>query len=158
MVTEKSPEIADGGEEVESLKKKVNELYREIEKRDAAMVKLEAELEARDERIAELQTDVAEVEHTVAELKESLAGAVAAYREQIIQGNPGVLADLISGENIEEIDESLKKAMALVEKVRQEMEVEASKMRIPGGAPQRQPMDLSGLSAREKIQYAIGGS
>ena len=158
MVTEKISEMADDGEEVASLKKKVTELYREIEKRDAAIVKLEAELKARDERIAELQTAVVEAEHTAADLKKSLAGAVAAYREQIIRGNPGVLAELISGENIEEIDESLKKAMALIEKVKQEVEEEAARTRVPGGATTRKPADLSALSAREKIQYAIGGS
>ena len=92
------------------------------------------------------------------EIGENLTKAVASYKEQVIQGNPGVPADMIVGETVEEIDESLEKALALIEKVRQEMEAEASKMRIPGGAPQRTPMDLSGLSAREKIQYAIGGS
>ena len=158
MVTEKTSEMADGREEVESLKTKVTELYREIEERDAATVKLEAELEARDQRVEELQTAVAEAKCTAAELKESLAGAVAAYREQIIRGNPGVLADLISGENIEEIDESLKQATALIEKVKQEMEEEAARTRVPGGAPPRKPADLSTLSPREKIQYAIGGS
>jgi chromosome segregation ATPase len=158
MVTEKIPETADGEEEVESLKKKVTELYREIDQRDAAVVKLETELKARDERIDELQAAVAEAERTAAELKGELAGAVAAYREQIIQGNPGVLADLISGENIEEIDESLKEAMALIEKVKQEMEEEAARTRVPGGAPTRTAIDLTALSPREKIRYAIGGS
>jgi len=38
------------------------------------------------------------------------------------------------------------------------MEEEVSKARIPAGAPQRVPPDLSALSPREKIQYAIGGS
>jgi len=49
-------------------------------------------------------------------------------------------------------------ARALMERVRQEMEAEAAKTRVPAGAPQRAPIDLSSLSAREKIQYAIGGS
>ena len=56
------------------------------------------------------------------------------------------------------MNESLKNARALMERVRQEMEAEAAKTRVPAGAPQRAPLDLSALSAREKIQYALGGS
>jgi len=76
----------------------------------------------------------------------------------VVQANPGVLAELITGDTVEEVNESLKNAQVLVDRVRQEMEAEASKTRIPAGAPQRAPLDLSALSPREKIQYAIGGS
>jgi hypothetical protein len=76
----------------------------------------------------------------------------------VIQANPGVLAEIITGDTVEEVNESLKHARSLVERVRQEMEAEASRTRIPAGAPQRVPLDLSALSPREKIQYAIGGS
>jgi hypothetical protein len=40
---------------------------------------------------------------------------------------------------------------------RREIEAEAARSRIPAGAPQRTPPDMSGLSAREKIQYGLGG-
>lgn len=67
-----------------------------------------------------------------------------------------MLAELITGETVDEINESLKKARALIERVKQEMEAETAKTMVPAGAPQRMPMDLSALSPREKIQYAIG--
>ena len=162
MVTEKeqkeTPGAETGDDEVKSLKQKCEALYQEIKNRDSAVIRLESELKAKDSEIAGLKEAAEDSERTLSEREETLARTVAAYREQIIQGNPGVLADLISGESIEEIDESLKKAMALIEKVKQEMEDEAARMRIPGGAPQRTQMDLSALSPREKIQYAIGGS
>ncbi len=65
---------------------------------------------------------------------------------------------MITGDTIDEVDESVKKARAVMEKVRQEMETEAARTRVPYGSPPRSPQDLSGLSAREKIQYAIRGT
>ncbi len=158
MATEKNSEMADGEDEVENLKQENEELNRELKDRDTAILRLEQERADRDSEIAALKQAMEDAEGRINEISENLAKAVASYTEQVIQGNPGVPADMIVGETVEEIDESLKKAMALIEKVRQEMEAEASKMRIPGGAPQRTKMDLSGLSPHEKIQYAIGRS
>ena len=45
---------------------------------------------------------------------------------------------------------------ALVTKVKQGLEIEISLARVPAGAPERTLPDLSALSPREKIQYAIG--
>ena len=158
MVTENISEIADSQDELEILKQENEALNRGLKDRDAAILRLEQERAARDSEIVALKQAMEDAEGRIKETGENLTKAVASYKEQVIQGNPGVPADMIVGETVEEIDESLKKALALIEKVRQEMEAEVSNMRIPGGAPQRTPMDLSGLSAREKIQYAIGGS
>lgn len=162
MVTEKNKqetaEMADSEDEIEVLKNQNETLKNELKDREAAIMKLEQERADRDSEIAALKQAMEDAEGRISEVNENLAQAIAAYKEQVIRGNPGVPADMINGETVEEIDESLKKALALIEKVRQEMEEEASKMRIPGGAPQRTPPDLSGLSAREKIQYAIGRS
>jgi len=68
-----------------------------------------------------------------------------------------VPAELLTGDTIEAINESLKSALALIDRVKQEIEAEASRTKVPTGAPQRAPLDLSVLSPREKIQYAIGG-
>ncbi|MDO8569064.1 MAG: hypothetical protein Q7R57_10195, partial [Dehalococcoidales bacterium] len=87
----------------------------------------------------------------------SLSQAVAGYKSLVIQSNPGMLPELINGNTVDEVDESLKNARAIIDRVRQELEAEASRTRVPAGAPQRSPFDLSTLSPREKIQYAIGG-
>lgn len=158
MATEKISEIADSEDEVETLKLQNETLKHELKDRDTVILRLEQERAALDSEITALKQAMEDAEGRINEVNEDLAKAVASYKEQVIQGNPGVPADMIVGDTVEEIDEALTKALALIEKVRQEMEAEASKMRIPGGAPQRTPMDLSGLSAREKIQYAIGGS
>jgi len=160
MVTEKERENANeveaAGDELD-LKKENEALTRELRSRDAAIARLEQTLAGKDSEIAALKQALNEAERKMADLGEALAQAVAAYKELVVQANPGVLAELITGDTVEEVNESLKNAQALVDRVRQEMEAEASKTRIPAGAPQRAPLDLSALSAREKIQYAIGG-
>jgi hypothetical protein len=44
-----------------------------------------------------------------------------------------------------------------MEKARREIEADALRAKIPAGAPQRIPPDMSALSSREKIQYGLGG-
>jgi uncharacterized protein (DUF3084 family) len=161
MVTEKERER--GGEaEVNGnepdLKQENEALARELKSRDATILKLEQTLAAKDSEIVALKEALNEAERKLADLGKVLSQAVAAYKEKVVQANPGVLAELITGDTVEEVDESLKNAQAIVERVRQEMEAQASKTRIPAGAPQRAPLDLSALSPREKIQYGLGGS
>ena len=145
-------------DEAEGLLRENEMLRRELESRSAAIVGLEQVLAERDGEIVVLKDSQEEAGRKMAELGEALVQTVADYRELLVQANPGVLAELITGETVAEVDESLKHARALVERVRQEMEAEASRTRIPAGAPQRVPLDLSALSPREKIQYAVGGS
>jgi chromosome segregation ATPase len=161
MVTEKerenTEEVGATGDEIEELKRKNEALTRELESRDALITRLEQTLAGKDSEIAALKQALDEAERKLADLGRALPQAVAAYKELVVQANPGVLAELITGDTVEQVNESLKNAQTLVDRVRQEMEAEASKTRIPAGAPQRAPLDLSALSPREKIQYAIGG-
>ena len=153
MVTEKD----EPRDEVEELKQENAALAREIAARDETIIRLEQTVASKDGEIATLKQAVAEAEKKVAELGDALAQAVASYKAMVIEQNPGVLAELITGDTIEEIDGSLKNAQAIIERVRQELEAEVAKTKVPAGAPQRAPLDLSALSPREKIQYAIGG-
>ena len=162
MVTEKEREKDDevelAGDELDRLRRENEALAGEVESKGAAIIRLEQALAGKDGEIAELRMALIEAERKLSELGKALPQAVAAYRELVIKANPGVLADLIAGDTVEEVNESLKNAQALVERVRQEIEADTSKARIPTGAPQRTPPDLSALSPREKIQYSIGGS
>jgi DNA repair exonuclease SbcCD ATPase subunit len=138
------------GEELEG--SRVAELEGLIAERDEALA-------AKEQRIAELEQALAEkdeLEQKLAGLEESLAQAISSYRALIVKYNPGVAEEQIAGDSIEEIDASLASAQALINRVRQELEAEMAAARIPAGAPQRTPADLSALSPRDKIQYAIG--
>jgi uncharacterized protein (DUF3084 family) len=162
MVTEEEKgevnEAGATGDGVAGLRSENEALTREIKSREATIIRLEREIASKDSEIVAVKQALDEAERKIADLGQALAQAVAAYKALLVQANPGVLAELITGGTVAEVDESLKKAQTLVDKVRQEMEAEVSKTRIPAGAPQRTPPDLSGLSPREKIKYAIGGS
>lgn len=138
-----------GGEELEGL-------IAEKETRDQRISELEQALASKDEQIAALTQSAAELEQKRAELEESLAQAISSYRALAVKYNPGVPEEQIVSDSIEEIDRSLASAQALINRVRQELEAEMAAARIPAGAPQRTPADLSALSPRDKIQYAIG--
>ncbi len=132
---------------------------------------LAAQVQERDQRIAVMERVAGEREAALATAKEAAAGmekrlsdaskelaqSVAAYKSLIIELNPGMLAELVTGNTVAEVNESLKSARALIERVRQDMEAKVAATKVPAGAPQRSAPDMSGLSAREKIQIAIGG-
>ena len=118
---------------------------------------LEQALSAKDGEISALNRSLDEAKGASVELTQRLALAIDAYRGLVIQMNPGVLADMVTGDSIERINESLQSARAIMEKARREIEADAARARVPAGAPQRTPPDMSALSAREKIQYGLGG-
>ena len=162
MVTEEKQENTEDLEttdnELEGLKEENEVLARKLEARDATVAKLEQALAGKDSEVVALRQSLDEAERKLADVSQALAQAVASYKAMVVQSNPGVLTELITGDTVDEVNDSLKSARALVERVRQEVEAETSKTRIPVGAPQRGIMDMSALSPREKIQYTIGGN
>jgi len=138
----------EGEESGQSEASRITELEGLVAQKDDELTKANA-------RITELEQAVAESDEKLTTINNSLAEAVASYKATVVQANPEVLEELIIGDTIESINESLKKAKTLISRVRQGLEVEISVAKIPAGAPQRTPPDLSALSPREKIQYAI---
>lgn len=129
----------------------------ELTKTNARIVELEQAVADKDSEIVTLKESEVESAERLTTLSNSLAEAVASYRAQIIQANPSVPEELITGDSIEAINQSLGSAQGLVYKVKQGLEAEVSKTKVPVGAPERTLPDLLALSPREKIQYAIGG-
>ena len=133
--------------------------------------RLRNELKTASEKIAGLEKTLAEKDGEIDAAKrlldkagkdsagfmEQLQRAVAAYKELAAQANSGPVAEMIKGNTIEEIKESVASAKALVEKVKQDIAAENSQIRVPAGAPQRTTLDLSTLSPREKIKYGMEG-
>jgi len=161
MVTEKdvSPQGAAEapGDELEALRREQASLVRELASRDAVIIRLEQAAAGKESELTGLKQALAEAERKVAGLNGSLAEAVLRYQQMVVEQNPGIPPELISGDSLDAVDRSLRTARALVERVRGEMEAEVARTRVPAGAPQRRPPDLSALSAREKIHYAVGG-
>jgi chromosome segregation ATPase len=156
---ENPPEAEEVGveEEATGLESLLARRTEELANANARLEELEEAIAGRDGEIASLKQDKDEVEDRLSTLNSLLAEAVASYKAMVVQANPEVIEDLISGDTIESVNESLDRAKALVSKVKQGVEAEISLAKVPAGAPERTPPDLSALSPREKIQYAIGG-
>ncbi len=76
----------------------------EIEAGKTVIAEMKNALAARESEIAALNTSLEEARNAAVTVAKSLATAVGAYRELIVQGNPGVLAEMIGGESIEKVD------------------------------------------------------
>jgi hypothetical protein len=140
------------------------EVNKENEQEDNPVNQLEQKMVELEQVVTEKEGEIAALRKSEGELKEklsvvgkSLTEAVNSYKSRVIQMNPGITEELIEGSTVEEIDKSLEKALGLIGRVKKSVEKEMSHTRMPAGAPGRRPPDLSGLSPREKIQYAIGG-
>jgi len=151
-------ELEATGQELEGVKQEKEALTRGIESRDATITTLEQAVAGKDSELDTLKQTLTESEKKLNDIGDALAQAVASYKALVVESNPQVLPELITGDTIDAVNESLENAKALVDRVKQGMEEEASRTKVPAGAPQRIPPDLSVLSPREKIQYAIGGS
>ena len=159
------------GEELEGFKARIDELEGLVAEKDeelkakathlseaeARIAELEQMIADKDNELAALKQAMAESEEALTNVKNSLAQAVSSYRALVVQANPDILDELITGDTTEAIDQSLEKAKTLISKVREGIEGEIASGRVPAGAPTRTQPDLSALSPREKIQYAIGG-
>ena len=142
--------IPEGEKPEESEAFRTTELESLVAQKDEELTKANA-------RITELEQTVTESEEKLKAMSNSLDEAVASYKVTVVEANPEVPEELISGDTIESINESLSQAKTMISRVRQGLEAEIQATKIPVGAPQRTPPDLSALSPREKIQYAIGG-
>ena len=105
--------------------------------------------------IQRLTALVTERDTEISGLKQQVELAVSRYRSALIAGAPDLPEELVQGSTIEELDRSVESARKIVEKVASSIEARAPDTRVPPGAPARRPVDVSGLSPREKILYAI---
>ena len=150
-------ELKVAGEELDSLKAEKATLVSELETKNTRITELEMVDSEKDSEIATLKQTVVDDNQKLEALNEDLSQAVASYKTLVVKANPGVIEELITGNTITEVSQSLENARNLISKVRGGIEQEIASGRVPAGAPQRTAPDLSALSPREKIQYAIGG-
>jgi len=159
---------APAGEDLEAIKAQLEDIKGQT-------LILEQTIEDKDERIAGLEKDFSEavtlgagktkeLEASVVELAsvtEARDQAVAKYLGVAKALNPSVPETILAGATIAEIDASIDKGKTIVESVKKAMEAEATKAKVPAGAPTRSAISTEGLSAREKIAAGIqpkGGS
>ena len=108
--------------------------------------------------IERLNLLIAEKDAEIRGIKQQVELAVDRYRSALIAGAPELPEELVQGSTIEELDRSVESARKIVEKVASRIGARSPETRVPSGAPVRRPADVSGLSPREKILYAINNS
>jgi hypothetical protein len=87
----------------------------------------------------------------LAKLENDLSRAVSGYRLMLIKEYPDILPELIGGESIAGLDQSLETAQKLTARIKEQIAAKAAAERIPGGAPVRTPPDVESLDSHGKI-------
>ena len=105
--------------------------------------------------VSQLHTTIENQEAELANLRQQVASAAKRYRSALLASAPEVPEELIQGETVDELDRSLISAKQVVEKIASQLEAHVAAERVPSGAPPRREADLSALSPREKILYAL---
>jgi hypothetical protein len=140
---------------LEKLRLEKQELTGNLAARDSRIVELEQAAAAVQSESAALREKVAELDSGLNTTRESLTRAVAGYRTMLLSANPEIPAEMVVGDTLEAIELAVSGARALIGKVKEQIEKNSARVKIPAGAPQRTAPDLSGLSAREKIIRGI---
>ena len=147
-IGEKEGRIRELEEAVEDSMRRATQLQATVEEQGQAIT-------ARDEAYREQEVGDSTRRAELALAREQLAAAVAKYRALRLAEVPEVLEELVKGDTVEEVEASLAAAQELVRRVRSQLEAKAAAERVPAGAPVRAAPDLSQLSPREKIAYAL---
>ena len=153
----------------DTLREEIGVLEAAVAERDAKLGEVQGQLTALTESVAGKDEKLKAGETGEATLREEIGGltarleaatgeltsAVGSYKALVLEANPAVPGELVTGESIEEISGSLEKARGIVGKVKEGLAVEAKAVTVPAGAPARTEPDLESLSSTEKIKYAI---
>ncbi len=134
MVADREARASHLESEVAQLREELTQAHDEAQARDQ-------ELAAQGERGQELESQARE--------------AAERYRELVLAQSPELPAELVLGDTVQQVDESVERARETVSKVRGHLESQAQAGRVPVGAPPRSGPDFSTLSPEEKISYGL---
>jgi len=115
----------------------------------------EQETERLSGRVDELEKTLADRESEIISLKNGLKESVESYRSLVMESNPDILPEMIGGDSVEALNESVLRAKDLIGRIKAGLESQENSLRIPAGSPQRGMIDTAGLSPGEKIRRGI---
>ncbi len=118
---------------------------------------LQDDLVAIRSALSERESEVDSLRRVADEGRLALGAAVARYREVALAAEPDLPAELVAGDTLEQVDQSLDAARRTVAQVRSHLEAQAQASRLPAGSPVRSGRDLTTLSAAEKIRLGLAG-
>jgi hypothetical protein len=155
-------QLAAAHADIEQLQSRLSEAEARASGRDAELAEIQGRLETTLAELAERQsqqmaqsTELAEAKTALESMEERVREAAGRYRDAVLARETDLPGDLVAGDTIDAIDESLKTARETVAQIRQHLEQQAQSQRVPPGAPVRTGPDLSALSAAEKIRLGL---
>jgi hypothetical protein len=111
-----------------------------------------ASLISREAEVTRLSRQLAEKDEIIGRLNAGLNTAVIAYRGSAVALHRDLPEELIEGDSVNAVDESLKKAMALVARVKSSLANAA-----PPPVVAARSRSAETLSAEDKIRRGLGG-
>ncbi len=115
------------------------------------LAEIMARLIAREAEVARLSQQLADKDDAIDRLNASLNAAVGAYRQSAVLLHRDLPQELIEGDSVSAVDESLKKAMNLVARVKSTMAAAAPPLVAAGRARSSET-----LSTVDKIRVGLG--
>ena len=143
--------------EATALKEQLADAMAQIDSLQAAVADAEARAATHSDRLAALQTELDTARSDSERLSARLRDSSVKYREARLAASPDIPADLVTGDDVEVIDEQLAAAERVVSEMRERMESERRRETppVPAGSPVRRAPDYSGLPATEKIKLGL---
>ena len=149
--------MAKADPETSALKEQLADALAQIDSLQTAAADAEARAATGRERLAALQGEMEAARGENERLGARLRESAVKYRDARLAASPEIPSDLVTGEEMEEIEGQLAAAERVVSEMRDKMERERRRETpsVPAGAPVRRAPDFSGLPPAEKIRVGL---
>jgi len=149
--------MAKADPETSALKEQLADALTQIDSLQTAVADAEARAATGRDRLAALQGEMEAARGENERLGARLRASAVKYRDARLAASPEIPADLVTGEELEEIEGQLAAAERVVAEMREKMERERRRETppVPAGAPVRRAPDFSGLPPAEKIRVGL---
>lgn len=148
--------IAQLAQRADSAEELVAALRTQLQARETGLAAAERRAAEAAEQGESLRRQLLDTEQQRSSLLTGQEEALRAYRELVLQANPHLPPELISGGALHELQTSIEAARAVVGHVQAALEKSNAASRVPAGAPLRtlQP-DPTTMTAAEKLLYGV---
>ena len=149
--------MAKADPETSALKEELADALVQMDSLQAAVADAEARAATGRDRLAGLQGELEAVRGENERLGARLRESAIKYRDARLAAAPEIPSDLVTAEEMEEIEGQLAAAERVVSEMREKMERERRRETpaVPAGAPVRRAPDFSGLPPAEKIRVGL---
>jgi len=149
--------MAKSDPETSALKEQLADALAQVDSLQSAVADAEARAATGRDRLAALQGELETIRGENERLGARLRESAIKYRDARLAAAPEIPSDLVTAEEVEEIEGQLAAAERVVSEMREKMERERRRETpaVPAGAPVRRAPDFSGLPPAEKIRVGL---